>query len=108
MIFVKIRLVLERSPTARMLCLLFLLLFALLCGVHFTGVRHDDANGLGFAALAGFSLLLFSLSKLSCTRLRSSKSEMTIQVRSATASHSARLPTRAMSLLVAMGGRLRC
>lgn len=50
----------ERSAVARTLCLVILLLFVMVCGLHLVGAHHDDdldglalADGLTVIALAG-------------------------------------------------------
>jgi hypothetical protein len=104
-ILVKIRWVLERSPLARTVCLLFVILFALLCGLHFSGVDHSDPGGLGLADLVGISLFFGLLLNVTRARLRSSKPRISAPSRSACAW---RIPPRAMSMLVPTGSPLRC
>jgi hypothetical protein len=102
---VKIRRVLERSQLARTVCLLFLILFALLCGVHFSGVDHGDPGGLGMADLVSISLFFGLLLSLTRARLRSSNPRTNVAGRSARAW---RIPAHTMSMLVPTGPPLRC
>jgi uncharacterized membrane protein len=57
---VSIRRAIKRSPVALALCVLLLVLFALLCGLHLAGDVHGDLHGLGFADAIGTTFLLLS------------------------------------------------
>lgn len=60
----------EQSPWVRGACLVLLLVFILICGVHLAGIHHDsDSDGLGLvdgisiillAAVLGFALIALS------------------------------------------------
>jgi hypothetical protein len=103
---VRIRRAIQRSPIALMLCVLLLILFALVCGLHLGGAVHGDADGLGFAdGIASVLLLLTSLLSLFGTRLLSPRRRTRILTCSATGSL---LQTPVVSRIVTTGTPLRC
>lgn len=56
-----IRSLLTRSLTARLLCVLVIVLFMGLCGLHLAGAHHDaDGDGIALAQLIAILLLLLA------------------------------------------------
>jgi hypothetical protein len=61
----RFRALIKQSPRARGACLVLLLLFVVICGIHIAGIHHDsDADGLSLVDRLATILLIAALAFL--------------------------------------------
>jgi hypothetical protein len=59
---VQFRALIQRSSTAKLVCLVVVILFVLVCGIHVAGAHHDgDADGLSLGDSSAAAILAIVL-----------------------------------------------
>lgn len=70
----RLRALMERSPWVRAACIMLLLVFILICGIHLAGILHDS-RGLGLGLIDWLAaILLFAVLGLALAALNQRRS----------------------------------